>query len=240
VTRDDAPTSHRRLAAAWVVHGLTASGVVTGLLALVAVDDGRLAAAFGWLALAMAIDGVDGTLARRADVARALPHVDGALLDDLVDYLNYVLVPAYLLVRTEVLGGALGLAAAAAICCASLFQFARVDAKTVDGLFTGFPSYWNVVALYLVLLRPVPAVTVAIVAVLCFFVFVPIRYVHPSRTRALRGLTLALTLLWAASMVVLVLEIEEPRRWLVWASLLYVPYYFGLSAVLTARRARVA
>jgi phosphatidylcholine synthase len=232
---DPAARGHR-LAAAWLVHVLTASGVVWGLLAILAIDAGRLRSAFAWMALAMVIDGIDGTLARRADVARALPTIDGGLLDNLVDYLNYVLVPAYLLLRSGLLVEWVGLAATCAICAASLFQFARIDAKTVDGLFTGFPSYWNVVALYLVLLRPPAPLVLATVGILCLLVFVPVRYVYPSRTRTLRTLTIALTLAWAVSVVVLVIELHDPRPWLVWASLLYVPYYLGLSAVLTVRR----
>jgi len=240
VSRPAAHASRSRRAAGWLVHALTASGAVWGLLAVLAIDGGRYSAAFCWMAAATATDGVDGALARRAGVSRSVPGIDGTLLDNLVDYLNYVFVPAYLLVRADVVPGPLGLAAAALICVASLFQFARVDAKTDDLLFTGFPSYWNVVALYVVLLRPPAAVTAAVVAILCTLVFVPIRYVYPSRTRILRWPTLVLTLAWALCALLLVFELDEPRPWLVWTSLLYVAYYFGLSVALTVRRRRTA
>ena len=142
---------HRRVAA-WAVHLLTASGVCWGLLALEAVYAGRFRFALGWLGVALAVDGIDGALARRLRVAEVAPEIDGALLDNLVDYLNYVFVPAVLIYRAGVLPGDLALPSAAAICTVSAFQFVHREAKTADA-FRGFPSYWNVVAAYLLLLE---------------------------------------------------------------------------------------
>ena len=144
------PTAARL--AAWSVHLLTASGAVWALLALAAIDGQRFKLAWGWMALAMLTDALDGPLARRIRVADVLPSIDGALLDNLIDYVNYVVVPAYLVLRAELMPAGTGPAVAGVICLASAFQFVHVEAKTIHGCFRGFPSFWNVVAFYLVLL----------------------------------------------------------------------------------------
>src|ERR1035437_5498605 len=81
---------------AWGVHFYTACGAVLGFLALDATANGNYGLAFIWLTVATVIDCTDGTLARRVGVKQVLPHFDGARLDDIVDYLNYVLVPVVL------------------------------------------------------------------------------------------------------------------------------------------------
>lgn len=230
-------------AAAWSVHLLTASGAVWGLLALREIARGQVPSALGWMALAVLVDGLDGPIARRLDVDRQLPSIDGALLDNLVDYLNYVVVPAWLIHESGLVAPAWRLAVASAICVASAFQFAHRGAKEDGQWFRGFPSYWNVAAFYLLVLHPPPWLAAAILAALCLLVFVPVRYVYPSRTPRYRGLTLTLTVLWGLALGVLLLEYPMPRPWLVYGSLLYPVYYFGLSLSLggtTASRPRAA
>ena len=220
--------------AAWSVHLLTASGAVWGLLALDATARARLDSALGWMALAVVVDGIDGVLARRARVRILLPSVDGSLLDNLVDFLNYVVVPAFLLLRAELLPARLALAGAAAICLASAFQFTHAEAKAADR-FRGFPSYWNVVVFYLLLLRPDPWIASGIVAALCLLAFAPVTWVYPTRTRELRVPTLALTTVWAAAVGVLLWRYPDHPRWLAVASLAYVVYYLVLSLWLWRR-----
>lgn len=217
-----------RYAAAWSVHLLTASGAVWGLLALDAIARARLEHALGWMALAVVVDGIDGALARRVRVSVVLPYFDGSLLDNLVDFLNYVLVPAFLLLRAGLLPAGLGLAGGAAICLASAFQFAHAEAKAADR-FRGFPSYWNVVVFYLLLLRPDPWIASGIVAGLCLLAFAPVTWVYPTRTRELRTLTLALTIVWAGAVGALLWHYPDHPRWLAFASLAYIAYYLVLS-----------
>jgi phosphatidylcholine synthase len=138
--------SVRRLAA-WLVHAYTASSAVIAFLALVAVLEGRLRDAFLWLALQVAVDASDGWLARKADVARQASSIDGGRLDDIVDYLTYVFVPAAIVWHVPLVPPPLALLVPAAMLLASAFGFAQHDAKTSDHFFTGFPSYWNVVTL---------------------------------------------------------------------------------------------
>jgi phosphatidylcholine synthase len=220
---------------AWGVHGFTATGAVFGFLALAATAAGEWQAALLWMAATLAVDGFDGMLARWAAVQRVLPGFDGALLDNMVDYFTYVVVPAFFLYRAPVLPAGWNLVAAAAILLSSAFQFCRIDAKTEDHFFTGFPSYWNIVAFYLLFLEFPPAAAMAAVGGLCILVFVPFRYAYPSRTPTLRSLTLALTVLWGLLCLAALLSYPDGHRPLAWLSLLYLPYYLGVS-VLAGRR----
>jgi phosphatidylcholine synthase len=215
---------------------LTASGAALGMLALAAAAEGDARAAFAWLAAALVVDGADGALARRLRVDASAPEIDGSLLDNLVDYSNYVVVPAFLIHRLGLLPAAASLPGAACICVASAFQFAHREAKTTDLFFRGFPSCWNVVAFYLVLLDLDPAAALAIVLGFCGLVFVPIHYVYPSRTPVLRTTTLLLAVAWGAALLVLLVQLAEPPRALVRSSLLFPAYYGALSLLLTLRR----
>ncbi|MFO7692338.1 MAG: CDP-alcohol phosphatidyltransferase family protein [Vicinamibacterales bacterium] len=223
-------------AAAWAVHAFTASGAVMGLAALQATAAGDYRAAFLWMIAATAIDGVDGWLARLARVGELAPGVDGARLDDIVDYLTYVVVPAFLLARSELLPPGLAWPAAAAMLLSSAYQFCRTDSKTPDHFFTGFPSYWNIVALYLFVLGLGPAVNVAVLLLLAALVFVPIRYIYPSRTVPWRVPTVALGTIWAGGMAAIAWMLPEVSRAAVVASLTYPLYYVVLSLALHARR----
>jgi phosphatidylserine synthase len=143
----------------WVVHGYTATGAVLALLIVLAAVEGDVARAL-WLGLAaLVIDGTDGMLARRYGVKERLPWFDGALLDNIVDYLTYVFAPMVLLLQSGYLPeGNAGTVIAALPLVASSYQFCRVDAKTDDHFFLGFPSYWNVVAFYAIAMDLTPTV----------------------------------------------------------------------------------
>jgi len=220
---------------AWGVHLLTACGAVCCLLALEAAANTAWRVAFAWLAVAVLIDAVDGALARWVRVKEVLPHFDGALLDNILDYGSYVLVPAMILHWSGLLPAPWSIPAAATICIVSAYQFCQRDAKTADHFFRGFPSYWNIVALYLFALRLQPVANLAIVCGLAILVFVPVKYLYPSRTKPYRRLTLLLTLCWGVSLAVILWELPSPQQWLVNLSLLYVAYYVGMSVFLSLR-----
>jgi phosphatidylcholine synthase len=227
-----------RLAGA-AVHLYTASGSVLAFLIVVAALEGRTVTAL-WLGLAtLIIDGTDGMLARLARVKETIPWFDGARLDDIVDYLTYVFAPVVLLwVTGRLPSGPLGWVLAALPLLTSGYQFCRVDAKTSDHFFLGFPSYWNIVAFYVIVLDLDPVTTAAILFVCAVLVFVPVRYVYPSRTQAFQGLTLALTAVWLVSYALLLVERPTPNPVVVAVSLAYVAYYLALSGYLTATAVR--
>ncbi|SDQ06181.1 phosphatidylcholine/phosphatidylserine synthase [Quadrisphaera sp. DSM 44207] len=233
--------SARLRLAAGAVHLYTASGSALALLIVLAAIGGDAVLAL-WLGLvALVIDGTDGMLARRLRVKERLPWFDGARLDDIVDYLTYAFAPVLLLLTDERLpAGPAGTALAAVPLLASSFQFCRVDAKTDDHLFLGFPSYWNVVAFYAVVLDLGPAAVATVLLVCSALVFVPVGYVYPSRTSTLRRTSLALTALWLLAYAVLLAQVPDPHPAVVAVSLGYLVYYVALSLHLTAARRRAA
>jgi phosphatidylcholine synthase len=234
-SRGTARPSLLRIAACWAVHFYTATGALTAFAALHALYAGDVRAAFLWLYLAVVVDASDGVLARLAGVKQVLPQFDGAKLDDIVDYLTFVLVPIVLLVRLGSLSGGLGLLAACTALLASAYRFCHADAKTPDHYFTGFPSYWNVVALYLYVFDVPPAPCAVITLVLAVLVFAPLRFLYPSRMTALRGLTVGLGVLWAVAVAGVLLRIPERAVGLATASLFYPAYYTLLSFYLQWR-----
>jgi phosphatidylcholine synthase len=225
----EAPHGTARWLAAWGVHLFTASSAPAGILAILAIERGDALTAFWWMAYTLAIDSVDGTLARAVGVKRVLPWFDGARLDDVVDYFTYVIVPAVFLIHVPVLPPAAAVPVALCPVIASAYGFCRTDAKTTDHFFTGFPSYWNVVVFYLWILGWPPALNAAIVVVFSIGVFVPLRYVYPSRTTTLRPLTIALALAWGAAVIRVLLHPTTAPPWLAPASLAFPTYYFALS-----------
>ena len=232
------PPLRLRQLMAWGVHLFTASGVVWGVLAVMAIFRQHWLLAFLWMAMAVAVDSFDGMLARRARVRELLPHFDGALLDNIVDYFNYVVVAVIFLYQADILPPGFSLAAGMVILLVSAYQFCQVDAKTCDHYFKGFPSYWNVTVFYMFMLGLNPWVNLAFLTFFALLVFVPIKYVYPSRTVRMRNLTIALTLVWGALTLLAILQFPNPQRWLLWASLLYVIYYAVLSLYSTVRQLR--
>ena len=229
-------SSRTALVSAWLAHAFTASGVVFALLALVAVVDRDFRLAFFWLALQVLVDAVDGALARLARVKEVIPGFDGAKLDDIIDYLTYVVIPALMVWRGELVPGDWAIPVAAAMLLSSAYGFNRTDAKTADHFFTGFPSYWNIVVFYLFLLRWPMAANAAMLVLFAALVFVPIRYVYPSRTPIWQPLTLALGTMWAIASAVMLWQYPAASRFLLLASFAYPIYYAVLSLYLQARR----
>jgi phosphatidylcholine synthase len=226
----------RATALAWAVHLYTASGAVLCALALFAIFEGDYRRAWLLLFFTVVIDVTDGFLARTARVGAVLPGFDGRRLDDIVDYLAWVFVPVVLLVRAELLPAW----AAAAPILASAYGFGQAEAKTEDHYFLGFPSYWSIVGFYLFEFDAPPAIGTAIILLFSLLVFVPIRYPYPTRTRALRTLTLALGAPWGPLGLALVLVLPDKPRPLILLSLYYPAYYAALTVALWWRRARSA
>jgi phosphatidylcholine synthase len=198
-----------RVLAAWAVHAFTASGVVFGLLAISALIAGDFRLALLWLGVALVIDGFDGPMARRVRVSVYAPRMDGAVLDLVIDYLNYTVIPALLVYRFGLVPDGFAIPAAAFIMTTSLYCFGNRDMKTADNYFQGFPAVWNLVVLYFYLTASGPWVNLWVIAGLGVLTFVPLKFVHPFRVKALRATTLVMTGAWAALTLVLVLGSEQ-------------------------------
>jgi phosphatidylcholine synthase len=224
---------------AWLVHAYTATGAVFAFVGAWGVVHGDDRLAFGSMFAATMVDATDGALARRARVKVVLPDVDGARIDDIIDYITFVFLPMLLLEASGGLYRSAALPVIAVVLMSSMYGFVAPDAKSSDHFFTGFPSYWNVVVLYLMLFRVSPSVNAVVLLVLSALVFVRIGYVYPSRTPTLRTLTLALGSVWAALLAVIIAMWPSPPRWIAIASLAFPVYYTVLSLVLHVRRRSV-
>ena len=220
---------------AWGVHAFTATGVILALMTLMAISRQDWRMAFILMAANIIIDGFDGTLARRAQVKAVLPGFDGALLDNIIDYLTYAFIPAYFVVAAGLVEGQLAILTAAMIVLASAYQFCQYDAKTEDNYFKGFPSYWNIAVYYLFLLNWPTWINFGFLLLLAVLVFVPVKYIYPSRTAEFRRATHIATGLWTIAQVWMIITFPDPPAWLVWGSMLYAFYYAGLSIYLTIR-----
>jgi len=226
------------LVAAWLVHLYTASGFVLAFLAAASVIDHDYRTAFFYLGLQIAVDATDGVLARAVRVSERLPWFSGSKLDDLVDYLTYVFVPALFVWRGQIVPEAWALAVPSAMLLSSGYGFSRADAKTADHFFTGFPSYWNLVVFYLFVMHLSPVTSAAILFCLAALVFVPIRYIYPSRTPIWQWPTNLLGIVWGALLLVMLWQYPNVSPAITWTSLAYPAYYFGLSFILHFSSAR--
>ena len=217
---------------AWSVHLFTATGAIWGFLTLLAVFEENWRAAIIWIIIAMFVDGFDGMLARWFHVKEYANGVDGGLMDNIIDYLNYVVVAAFILIKApNLMPPGLEMIAAFSILLTSAYQFSQVDAKTDEQsfFFKGFPSVWNFLVLYMMLLGLNPWLNFALLVICNILVFVPVKYVYPSRNTRLRRLTLALTYLYGAIGVWGLMQYPSVPQWIVWISLVYVAYYALLS-----------
>ncbi len=224
---------------AWLVHLYTASGAILAFLAIFLIEQSRFQEAFWLMALAVVIDATDGTLARRAHVKEIISWFDGDRLEDIVDYLNYVLVPCVLMIRADLLPQEDALWLVAFPLLASAYGFCQKAAKTSDHFFLGFPSYWNIVAFYFYVLKTPLWVNAFLVLIFSALVFVPIRYLYPSRSPVLRGLTVSLGVLWGIMVLIIIYLLPQPPTSLVLGSLLFPAYYLILSFWLEASRRRI-
>ncbi|GAB3849261.1 CDP-alcohol phosphatidyltransferase family protein [Nesterenkonia populi] len=221
------------------VHAYTAVGVVLALLMVHMSYAGEVETVLWLFLAAMIIDGSDGFLARHFRVKEVTPGFDGALLDNIVDYITYAFAPMVLLWSTGYLpDGWWGGVVASVPLLASCFQFCRSDAKTDDHFFVGFPSYWNIAAFYLIVLGAGVATTTTALLVLTVLVFVPIKYVYPSQTETAWWLTMTLTLVWFGLYALILMQYPSPSLWLIALSGGYVIYYAALSLRLTLKRRR--
>lgn len=166
------------------------------MLAMLAAVDAKWDLMFLWLVVAFAVDGIDGPLARKFDVKSNAPQFDGVLLDLIIDYLTYVFIPAFALFKSGLLPGWTGWVAIIVITFASAMYFADTRMKTKDNSFSGFPGCWNMAAIVLFALAPGFWTILSIVVVLAVAMFLPVKFVHPVRTKRWRSLTLPIAFAW--------------------------------------------
>jgi len=219
----------------WIAHCYTATGAVIALLATGVTFAHNFRAAFIYLVIATFVDATDGVLARALRVKERLPNFDGARLDDIVDYLTYVFVPVLIVWQANLVPVAFPVCAAMLLSSAYGFGQAHAKVNTGDHFFTGFPSYWNIVVVYLYVLQLSPTVNAVVLITLSGLVFVPIRYIYPSRTAVLKVPTLVLGTVWAGLFTWIIWRLPSVDGPWTALSLVFPVYYVVLSLWLHAR-----
>jgi phosphatidylcholine synthase len=216
------PLAHAR---AFAVHVFTAAGAALALAALVYAVRGDWVAMFLCLGIALLVDGIDGTFARRLRVAELLPRWSGDVLDLVVDFTTYVFVPAYAMAVAGLLPDLLALPAGIVIVVTGALYFADRNMKTEDNYFRGFPALWNAAAFYLFLLKPDPWLAAAVIAALSVLTFVPFKFLHPMRVARLRIFNIIALIAWALLAMVALLRGLAPGPWVA-GGLVVIGLYF--------------
>jgi phosphatidylcholine synthase len=231
---------------AWSAHAYTALGLICAAVIfalLVEGGDRAFRMAFGVMVAATLIDATDGWIARRVRVGDVLPGFDGRRLDDLVDFQTYTCLPLALLWRAGLFPGATAAWLLVPL-LASAYGFCQVQAKTDDHYFLGFPSYWNIVALYLYLLKLPGAWALTLVLALAVLTFVPTRYLYTTSAGRWSLVTNAFSGVWLASLLAILWSWSEAPRGLVLGSMAFPAYYmtasWAVSIHLFRRRTRQA
>lgn len=211
--------------AAYGVHILTALGAGLGLWAIILIYDGYYQEAIWVLAVSAIIDSIDGALARLVNTKKYAAQIDGALMDNIIDFLTWTVAPLLWIYATMQLPVWVLMLCA----LASVFGFSNKQAKTDNHFFLGFPSYWNIVVFYIFLLDlPIPFAS----GILLFFAlvtFLPVKFLYPSRTLFLRPLTIFLGTIFILQLFALMYYFDDSSVMLIYSSFLFPFYYFGLS-----------
>lgn len=221
--------------AGWFIHVFTASGACLGLFALYAIYQHNFLWAFWLMGASIVIDAVDGMFARALNVKLTVPQIDGALLDNIVDFFTYTLVPCFFLLVTNLLPEYWRFLCVMAITFSSAYQFTQVDAKTTDHFFKGFPSYWNIAVFYLFFWQMSSTTNMIVLLALAILSFVPIKYIYPSRleylttNKYLRGAMVMITILWGMATAGLLWIYPASNPILVAISIGYCLLYIGIS-----------
>jgi phosphatidylcholine synthase len=223
----EGPRSEVPTALAFAVHVFTAAGGALGLLALFAAVESNWTMMFASLGAALFVDGIDGTIARYLNVAERLPRWSGETLDLVVDFVNYVFVPAYAVAAGGLVPPVAAVPLAILICVTGALYFADRRMKTEDNYFRGFPALWNAAVFYLFLLRPDPWLAAAAIVALAILTFVPVPFLHPFRVRRMRAFNALLIVAWSALAIVALVRDMMPPPWVTGALCASALYFLG-------------
>ena len=224
------------------VHLLTATGAVLSMFAMLAAVEEKWSLMFLWLVLALIVDGIDGPLARRYEVDKNWPNYDGVLLDLIIDFLTYVFIPAYALFKSGLLPGWTGWIAIIVIVYGSVIYFADTRMKTNDKSFAGFPACWNMVVLVLFAVTPNTTLILLIVLALTVAMFTGLKFIHPTRTKRWRSVSLPVSLLWVVFAGWAAFVDFHPASWAHWGLILtslYLTFAGIAQQILPERLGRV-
>lgn len=217
---------------AYGVHAFTALGAALGLWAIILTFEGYFQGAIWVLCAAAVVDSVDGALARAVDIHQNAPRIDGALMDNIIDFVTWTIGPLVWLYATmQVPVWVLMICA-----FASIFGFSNIEAKSEDDFFTGFPSFWNIVVVYIFLLELSIPVASAVLLTFAVSTFLPVKFIYPSKTEHLQKLTLGLGALFLLQFLAIIYLFDASPMWLIYSSFIFPIYYFGMSFYLQLKQ----
>jgi phosphatidylcholine synthase len=227
-------TANWKVWRARAVHIYTALGLICAFFASLAIIERDSFRMFVWLGVALIIDSTDGMLARKFEVWNWTPHFDGRKLDDITDYLNYTFVPAVAMYRFGAINDA-WVWVLPVVLLSSVYAFCMDVAKTDDGYFTGWPSYWNVLLFYMFVFQTSVPLNAIVLIVLSIGCFIPMKYLYPSKTKLLKPITLLLSASWFVIMILMLVNWGHIDPLLLYGSLVAPAYYLLVSFYVTAR-----
>lgn len=217
-------------ALAWAVHLFTASGLVAGFMALLAMQSHDVREAMLWLILAFIIDGVDGTFARMCRVSEVLPYMDGKTIDYVVDFVNFAVVPAYIFYQSVPVPDAVHLPLTALILLVSAIYYGKTGMVSDDHYFIGFPVLWNMVVYFLIFVFDLPPTANALL--IAFFAvahFVPLKYIYPSQAQRWQLASSIIAALFFILMCITVYLYPERNQYLSALSIIGCIYFATLT-----------
>jgi phosphatidylcholine synthase len=219
-------------ATAFSVHLLTTSGALWAFLALIAAAEHRFVMMFWWLGVALFVDGIDGPLARKFEVKKRLPHWSGELLDCIIDYVTYVLIPAFALYKSDLIAEPYGFIAAAIIILSATIYYADMRMKTTNNSFRGFPVCWNMAVFSLFVISPSSLIAFAIVVLCTICTFIPVYFVHPVRVVKWRLFTLGIFALWSFFGIMALFQGLTPDYWVIVGATVTSIYLFMIGGII--------
>lgn len=222
---------------AWFTHFFTASGLLAGFMAILAIGEKNWRSAMAWLLVALAIDGFDGTLARRFKVKEVLPNFDGKTIDYVIDFANYAIIPAYFFYQANLVGENWTLPLSLLILIVSAIYYGKDGMVSDDYYFVGFPVMWNIVVFYLVFVFSLSEIgNAAIIVIFSILHFVPIKFAYPSRATRLKVVTLTVTAIFLIVTPLIVWFYPATPNWLKWMADACLAYYGILAVIDTFRK----
>jgi phosphatidylcholine synthase len=223
-------------ALAWSVHIFTASGLLVGFMAILAISAKNFRAAMSWLLIALVIDGLDGTFARKFNVKQVLPNINGKTIDNVIDFATYAIIPAYFFYMADLVGPGWKLPLAFLILLVSAIYYGKEGMVSDDYYFIGFPVMWNMVVFYLVFVVALPFWGNAAVIIVCAIMhFLPIKFAYPSRATRVKALTVFASAIILLVMPLIVWFYPDVPVWLKWVALGNL-FYFGAIALIDTFR----
>ena len=188
-----------------LVHLFTGFGIIAGYFALIAVINNNQKEAFLWLGLAFLIDSVDGTLARKFNVKKNLPNIDGKMLDSIIDFFNYVIIPSIMIYWFKYVPDQFAVLIPAILIFISIYSYVNLNILTNDNYYNGFPAIWNVIVLYFYIFGTSQNVNLILLTLLIFLKFSPLKCIHPLRVKRFKNLSIIFAIIWFLTSALLIL-----------------------------------